>query len=242
MDSAAAAAADCSDGCLPVPAPSAVVSGVPPSLGASTSLPSQLYLDQFACGGLPTPQHCLSVSSQCPPPVEPPHFGLHLSSGPPPPPQVQPLLGGQSPYPQNSGGSAPGLGMLYNPAVSSLVKREPRTGRDTLGGPGVMGGWHTMSPPVGYRDRRIVPAMTPTRNSSTPAAAAVSNQLQHQHELSTRSITNNNHETTSDRKKSRRSGNSSYLHICANIFCINVKCHQIISTFLVTTSCYSTGS
>ena len=184
---------DCSDGCR---APAAVVSGAP-SLAAPASLPSQLYLDQFGCGSLPGAQHCLSVS-QCGP-AEPPHFPLHLSRPPPPPPQVQPLLGGQS-YPQQSGGSAAGLGMLYNPAVSSLVKREPRT-RDA--GSGVVPGWHTMSP-VGYRDRRIVPPMTPTRNSSTPA---VSNQLQHQHELSTRNITNNNHENAADRKKSRRSGN-----------------------------------
>ena len=181
---------DCSDGCRPP----AVVS-VAPSLASPTSLSSQLYLDQFGCSSLPA-QHCLSVS-QCTP-VEPPHFQLHLSR--PPPPQVQPLIGGQS-YPQHSGGSAPGLGMLYNPAVSSLVKREPRT-RDV--GSGVVGGWHSMSP-VGYRDRRIVPSMTPTRNSTTPAA--VSSQLQHQHELSTRTITNNNHENTTDRKKSRRSGN-----------------------------------
>ena len=163
-----------------------------PSLASATSLASQLYVDQFGCS-----QHCLAVS-QCGP-VEPPHFQLHLPR--PPPPQVQPILGGQS-YTQHSGDPAPGLGMLYSPAVSALVKREPRS-RDV--GSSVVGGWHTMSAPVGYRDRRHVPSMTPARNSSTPAA--VSNQLQHQHELSTRNITNNNHENTTDRKKSRRSGN-----------------------------------
>ena len=173
----------CSDG-RPPPA-AVVVSGSP------TSVASQLYVDQFSCS-LPT-QHCLSVP-QCTP-VDPPHFQLHLPR--PPPPQVQPLLGGQS-YPQHSGGSTPGLGMLYNPAVSPIVKREPRT-RD------VMGSWHspTVSPGA-YRDRRLTQPITPARSSNTPAA--VSNHLQHQHELSTRNITNNNHDNTVDRKKSRRSG------------------------------------
>jgi len=185
----------CSDACLPV-----VVSGAP-SLGAPTSVTaSQLYVDQFSCS-LPA-QHCLSVP-QCAP-VEPAHFQLHLPR--PPPPQVQPLLGGQS-YPQHSGSSTPGLGMLYNPAVSSLVKREPRT-RDVSSG--VVSGWHTMSP-VGYRDRRQLQSITPARNSSTPAA--VSSQLQHQHELSTRNITNNNHDNTAERKKSRRSGTIIYISV-----------------------------
>jgi len=179
-----------SDACPP-----SVVSGAP-SLGTSTSVASQLYVEQFSCS-LPT-QHCLSVP-QCAP-VEPPHFQLHLPR--PPPPQVQPLLGGQS-YPQHSGGSAPGLGMLYNPAVSPLVKREPRTRDVSSVGSGVVGGWHTMSP-VGYRDRRLVQPVTPARNSTTPVVA--SSQLQHQHELSTRNITNSNHDNATDRKKSRRSG------------------------------------
>jgi len=178
---------DCSDAC-----PAAVVSGAP-SLGTSSSVASQLYVDQFSCS-LPT-QHCLSVP-QCAP-VDPPHFQLHLPR--PPPPQVQPLLAGQS-YPQHSAGSTPGLGMLYNPAVSPLVKREART-RDVSSG--VVGGWHTMSG-VGYRDRRLVQSVTTARNSTTPVA--VSSQLQHQHELNTRTITNNNHDGTNDRKKSRRSG------------------------------------
>jgi len=166
-----------SDACPP-----SVVSGA-----SSTTLASQLYVtDQFNCG-LPTQHHL----SQCPS-VEPPHFQLHLPR--PPPPQVQPLLGGQN-YPQHPGSATPGLGMLYNPA---LVKREPRITRDvgsTVSG--VVGGWHTMST-VGYRDRRL--------NSTTPVA--VSGTLQHQHELSTRNITNNNHDSSTDRKKSRRSGNN----------------------------------
>lgn len=151
---------------------------------------SQLYVDQFISCSLP---------QQC----EPPHFQLHLprppSPPPPPPPQVQPLLGAQS-YPQHSGNSTPGLGMFYNP-VSPLVKREPRS-REVA--PGVMHGWHSMSP-IGYRDRRLVQPITapPGRNPSTPVAVS---SLQHQHELSTRNITNNNHENTVDRKKSRRSG------------------------------------
>jgi len=180
--------------------PAVVVTGSP-SLGSTPTsvVASQLYADQFSCS-LPT-QHCLSVP-QCTP-VEPPHFQLHLPR--PPPPQVQPLLGGQS-YPQHSGGSTSGLGMLYNPAVSPLVKREPRA-RDSSG---AVSGWQTMSP-VGYRDRRLVQPVTPARNSSTPAA--VSSQLQHQHELSTRTITNNNHDSTTDRKKSRRSGTTVHVSI-----------------------------
>jgi len=181
----------CPDACPPA----AVVTGAAPSLRVPTSVVSQHYVDQFACS-LPT-QHCLSVA-QCAP-VEPPHFQLHLPR--PPPPQVQPLIGGQS-YPQHSGGSSTGLGVLYNPAVTPLVKREPR-GRDV--GAGAVGGWHTMSPPVSYRDRRLVQPITTARNSTTPAAP-VSSQLQHQQELSTRTITNNNHDSTTDRKKSRRSG------------------------------------
>jgi len=185
----------CSDAC---PAAGGVVSVAASPAAPPASVTSQLYVDQFGGCSLPA-QHCLSVS-QCAP-VDPPHFQLHLPR-PPPAPQVHaPLIGGHN-YPQHSGGSAPGLGMLYNPAVSSLVKREPRT-RDV--GSGVMGGWHTMSP-VGYRDRRLVQSVTPVRNSSTPVPP-VSNQLPHQHELSTRNITNNNHDSTADRKKSRRSGN-----------------------------------
>jgi len=180
----------CSDTCPPA------VSGA----GAtSTSIAaSQLYVDQFNCS-LQT-QHCLPVP-QCPP-VDPPHFQLHLPR--PPPPQVQPLLGGQS-YPQHSG--TPGLGMLYNPA---LVKREPGRTRDVASvGSAVVGGWHTMST-VGYRDRRLAQSVNPARNSTTPVG--VSGNLQHQHELSTRSITNNNHDSSTDRKKSRRSGTDIFIY------------------------------
>jgi len=186
----------------------------------SSPVASQLYppLDhhQFSCGptALQNTQHAgvtpggLSVvPPQCVD-TPPPHFQLHLPR-PPPPPQVQPL----PTYPQHSGGSAtPGLGMLYNPA---LVKREtaavaPRSTRDVRDvGSGVVGGWHTMSPAGvgGYRDsRRLVQPITASSRHHSSALAISSQSLHQQHELSTRSITNNNHDSTSDRKKSRRSG------------------------------------
>jgi len=173
-----------SDACPPPAALVVSAAGTPSLAAPSSAVAPHLYaVDQFGCS-LPG-QHCLPQCTS----VEPPPFQLHL----PRPPQVQPIQN----YPQQS--AAAGLGMLYNPAVSPLVKREPRTTREL--GPGVVPGWHTMTP-VGYRDRRLVQPITPVRNSSTPA----SSQLQHQHEINSRNITNNNHENTSERKKSRRSG------------------------------------